>query len=219
MPRFKRMNKPCRYKRGNGNGHKTPPVKFEQFPQGKIPFKNPNDFLASIPHIPVVSKEFRPNKYEPEFCERVIEMMSRGLLRLQVANRLGITYGTLFAWEKQIPEFSIALSLGDKLCEDWWIEVGKAGMSNPNFKCGPYTLIMGNKLHWHSAREKVEVNEKKTVNVTVGISLDVEGFSDGELDAITRIIQASKDRSGTGELALPAPVRRLKAVGGSRASS
>lgn len=54
----------------------------------------------------------RPSKYDPAFCDDVVEHMSNGFSRMAAAGLIGVCYDTFREWVKQYPEFSAAVNLG-----------------------------------------------------------------------------------------------------------
>lgn len=54
----------------------------------------------------------RPTKYDPAFCDVVVDFMSQGYSRMAAAGEIGVTYETFREWVKIHPEFSVAVSLG-----------------------------------------------------------------------------------------------------------
>jgi hypothetical protein len=50
----------------------------------------------------------RPSKYDPGFCDVLIQHMEEGLSYESFAGRLSVNIDTLYEWEKVHPEFSEA---------------------------------------------------------------------------------------------------------------
>jgi transposase len=53
----------------------------------------------------------RPSKYQESFCDEIINLMAEGYSLTAAASVLGIHKDTVYAWEKEIPEFSDAVKL------------------------------------------------------------------------------------------------------------
>lgn len=47
----------------------------------------------------------RPSKYFPEYCQYLIEHMSSGYTYESFAGKIGITFKTMYNWEKEYPDF------------------------------------------------------------------------------------------------------------------
>ena len=62
----------------------------------------------------------RPTKYDPAFCEIVVECMSKGFSKEAVAGHLHIHKDTLYEWIKKYPNFSDAINIGVELSRLHW---------------------------------------------------------------------------------------------------
>lgn len=67
----------------------------------------------------------RPSKYDPAFCERVLEMGREGASKAEMALELGIVYSTFDVWQNDIPEFSEAVKAAERLSQGWWEREGR----------------------------------------------------------------------------------------------
>ena len=62
----------------------------------------------------------RPTKYEPRFCEMLLEDMAKGYSMTAFAGLIGVSRDTLTAWAAEHPEFSLAVTRGKALrLRDW----------------------------------------------------------------------------------------------------
>jgi hypothetical protein len=52
----------------------------------------------------------RPSKYEPRFCEMVMEDMAKGFSLTAFAGLIGVNRDTIHAWMKEHPDFSEAVT-------------------------------------------------------------------------------------------------------------
>lgn len=68
----------------------------------------------------------RPTQYDPSFCEKAIELGSKGKSLEQISGALGITYRTLCNWRDSIPEFFHALEEAKVREMIWWEEHAQA---------------------------------------------------------------------------------------------
>ncbi len=62
----------------------------------------------------------RPSKYEPHFCEALVQHLSQGFRYQAFAGVVGVHIDTLYEWEKTHPEFSDAKKMGLGLNLYWW---------------------------------------------------------------------------------------------------
>jgi len=101
----------------------------------------------------------RPSLYQPEFCERVIELGKQGKTPLQMAVDLGVARTTMLGWVEDYPEFSTALTRARELSQDWWESVGQSGLMTPGFNANLYNKII-------SCRFREDYTEKTKAEIT-----------------------------------------------------
>jgi transposase-like protein len=70
----------------------------------------------------------RPSKYEPGFCDQVIELGRVGKSIEQIAAKLGVSTRVLFDWRDKHEEFLHALEYAKELELDWWESTAQAMM-------------------------------------------------------------------------------------------
>lgn len=73
----------------------------------------------------------RPTLYRPEYCSKVVELGRDGLSRVQIAAEFDVAKSTLQEWEKQHPEFSVAITLAMTLSQAWWEKKGQECLIMP----------------------------------------------------------------------------------------
>ena len=54
----------------------------------------------------------RPTKYDPEFCEKLVSLMSEGLSFMASCGEIGVSKTTGQNWAEEHPEFLAAMTLG-----------------------------------------------------------------------------------------------------------
>lgn len=67
----------------------------------------------------------RPSKYDPAYCEAIVEHMSEGASATSFAASIRVARSTINQWAEEFPEFSEALSLGKAACSSWWEKTGR----------------------------------------------------------------------------------------------
>lgn len=99
----------------------------------------------------------RPSKYQPNYCEMLIEHMSTGLSYECFAGDLSVSKDTLYEWEKVHPEFSDAKRIGIEKCRKFWEKLGIAGAAGKikNFSAAAYIFNMKNRFAW---RDQVQLS-------------------------------------------------------------
>lgn len=71
----------------------------------------------------------RPSKYDPSYCERVIELGKQGASVVEMAVEIGVNRSTLETeWPSVHPEFSEALTHARECSQMWWEKTGRVGM-------------------------------------------------------------------------------------------
>lgn len=54
----------------------------------------------------------RPSKYDPKYCEEVVEVMGKGLSLTAFAGHINVDRSTIDTWREQFPEFHLACRRG-----------------------------------------------------------------------------------------------------------
>jgi hypothetical protein len=67
----------------------------------------------------------RPTKYDPAFCDKVIELAATGASKAEIALDLDIAYSTFDVWQNEIPEFSEAVKRAERISQGWWEKQGR----------------------------------------------------------------------------------------------
>lgn len=111
----------------------------------------------------------RPTKYDPKYCQELIEHMKEGYSYESFAGRLGVARSTLYEWEKHHPEFSDTKKTAIELSLYHWEKVGKEGMfmggkDNP-FQASIWVFNMKNRFGWADRKEVDQVNREIVINI------------------------------------------------------
>jgi transposase len=95
-----------------------------------------------------MTKAGRPTKYDPVFCEQIIELMRAGYSILEVAYQLEVHKDTIYEWEKVHSEFSDALKKARDYSEGWWLLQGRNNLNNKEFNSTLWYMNMKNRHKW-----------------------------------------------------------------------
>lgn len=68
----------------------------------------------------------RPSKYDPAYCDQVVEIMADGYSLTAFAGTIRVHRGTLNEWMAVHPEFSEAVKKGKAACAVWWESANRA---------------------------------------------------------------------------------------------
>lgn len=96
--------------------------------------------------------------------------MEVGASKVEVCAKIGICYETFQNWQKEHPEFSKSVKIGDRLSEAWWLEQGRTNLKERDFNYTGWYMNMKNRHGW---KDKQDVNH--TGNVTLTITPDDAG--------------------------------------------
>lgn len=67
----------------------------------------------------------RPSKYDPAYCDAIVEHMRDGASILSFAAEIGVGRSTIQEWEKEHPAFSVAVTRAKAACAAWWEKQGR----------------------------------------------------------------------------------------------
>jgi hypothetical protein len=110
---------------------------------------------------------WRPSKYNPDFCELVVDLGRQGKSKEVMAVRCGVIPETLENWAKTYPDFFEALTYAQACEQEWWEEAGQTLMALPNFSAAAWSRSM-------SARFPKKWREQKQVDH--GLSSDLNAL-------------------------------------------
>ena len=107
----------------------------------------------------------RPTKYDPAFCDRVIELGRLGKSRAWIASELNVSRDTLEEWERIHPEFSDAMDEAMLCSQRWWEDAGQDGLTaGPgSFNAAVWSRSMAARFpsEWREKRVRVDIPEVK----------------------------------------------------------
>jgi len=89
-------------------------------------------------------------------------MMGQGATRIELVAELGIHRDTLHAWERENPEISDLLHLGDVRKDAWWIKKGRHGIEDRNFNSNQYKWMTQNLIAGWSNKQDINADINST---------------------------------------------------------
>lgn len=112
-----------------------------------------------------MAKVGRPTKYDPKFCDRVIEMGKYGASKAEMALTLDVALSSFKLWEQQHEEFSAAVKKATELSQGWWERVGRQATIGEveGFNATSFIFNMKNRFK-EDWRDKVETDNKHDVS-------------------------------------------------------
>lgn len=111
----------------------------------------------------------RPTKYNPEYCDMLVEHMGEGLSFESFAGRVGVWKEAIYNWVEKYPEFSNAKKRGQAAN---LLELERMGLEGArgrikDFNMGAWCFFMKNMHGWKDKHEHSidEDDLKITINV------------------------------------------------------
>jgi hypothetical protein len=103
----------------------------------------------------------RPSKYDPSYCQGLVDHMKQGLSFETYAAVIGVNQDTLHEWVKVHPAFSEAKKEGRIQSQLKWEQFGLAGMAGKikGFNSAVYIFNMKNRFAWRD--QPLEDNDRK----------------------------------------------------------
>jgi hypothetical protein len=62
----------------------------------------------------------RPSKYDPAFCDAIVDFMAQGYSVTAFAGSIRVARSTVYLWAEEHPEFSDALQTAQAIAALWW---------------------------------------------------------------------------------------------------
>jgi hypothetical protein len=120
----------------------------------------------------------RPSVYKEEYCKMLQDHLASGLMYESFAGELSISIETLYAWERDYPEFSEAKKIGWPKGYLHWDKINKAvcsGMKTTlkdgrvidpkNIPVAIFIFNMKNRFKWRDNHDVNLTTEKKGITI------------------------------------------------------
>ena len=114
---------------------------------------------------PVRLKPGQPTKYDPKYCDMIIEHLEGGLSIESFAGVIGVSRDSIYEWKDKHQEFSDSIKTGIEKSLLFWEKLGRAGTTGKikGFNCSTFIFTMKNRFKW---TDRIESNVSANVNVT-----------------------------------------------------
>jgi hypothetical protein len=99
----------------------------------------------------------RPSKYDPAFCEQVIELGRDGLSRAEIAAELNVARQTLANWAEEHSEFLAALQEAHDRSLAWWEKQARTNLATSGYQAGLWKQAMSGRFPAEPYRERQEI--------------------------------------------------------------
>ena len=114
----------------------------------------------------------RPSKYQPEFCEKVIELGKEGKSLTQMCAHFDISRQTIDNWAEQNPEFLEALTRARVHMQAKLEEMGFDGLTSREFNAAVWKTTMQARFPWdyterreHKIDGQIDIVDKTPVEM------------------------------------------------------
>lgn len=107
---------------------------------------------------------WRPTKYDPAFCDRVVELGAEGKSKVEIAVELGVDRKTIDNWSEVHPDFFHAITRAKDHEQAWWEKQGRTNLTAQHFQAAMWSRSMGARFSadWRETKE-VDLNAKLQV--------------------------------------------------------
>lgn len=99
----------------------------------------------------------RPTKYDPAFCDRVIELGKEGCGKAEISAELDVTRETVNDWIKAHAEFSDAMQRAHDFSLAWWEKQARSNLATSGFQAGLWKQAMSGRFPHEPYRERAEL--------------------------------------------------------------
>ena len=107
----------------------------------------------------------RPTKYDPSYCDLVVEHMATGASLTSFASSIDVCRDTVSEWCSKHEEFSAAVKRAKAKCAAWWEDVARKGAIGED--ANPTLCIFGLKnMAPDDWRDKQELQHSGNLEVT-----------------------------------------------------
>lgn len=106
--------------------------------------------------------EGRPSKYDPSYCDKIVEFMGLGYSKTAFAGDIGVSRDTVLEWSKEHPEFSGAVKRAEAARTRALELTLIAGETGPKVTAHIFALKNASPEEW---RDKQEIEHSGGVDV------------------------------------------------------
>lgn len=124
----------------------------------------------------------RPPKYDPAFCDVIIELGKQGKSQVQMAAHLDVCKATITQWAQQHPAFSNALTRARIYAQAHFEDLAQAGLADSKFNANLFKIIAYNRFpDDYADRKEVKIDANHQVHHSVLQALAAPQVIEGEV--------------------------------------
>jgi len=150
----------------------------------------------AVPKAFQKAKEGRPSKYQPRFCDIVVQVGQRGGSMVAMAEACDAMRVNLYDWAEQHPEFSSALVRAKQAEQIFWENMGLQGLHADRFNAMVWKTSMQARFREDYTERKVqEVTGKDggAIQTEVKTTIDATALAPEARAALRAALKAAKD--------------------------
>lgn len=136
------------------------------------------------------AKMGRPTKYDPSFCEEIIEYGRMGFSKAEMANAFDVIRETLDEWAKRYPDFSDALTRATEYSFAWWEDKARSGIHmGSGFNAALWAKSMAGRFPRETYREdkRVELTGANGGPIKTESKVSLDGLTDAQKAALASV--------------------------------
>lgn len=119
----------------------------------------------------------RPTKYKPEYCEQVVDFMSKGYSLEAFAGSIGHHKQTVYEWRDAHPDFGDSIKRAFDVCRVYWeklaLDCVYLNGENEKFNATVWLFNMKNRFGWRD-QQSIEHTGKLSLEQLILGSNDPE---------------------------------------------
>jgi hypothetical protein len=125
----------------------------------------------------------RPTKYDPKYCEELVEWMSKGMSFESFSGTIDTHRETLYEWAKQHKDFSDAKKLGREKSLIFYEKLGLSAQMGKikGFIPSVHIFTMKNKHGW---QDSINVNSNESTIKTMTLNYTINEHKHTEPDKV-----------------------------------
>ena len=165
-------------------------------PNAPAPKRKGKPAKPAAPAAMVKAKVGRPSKYDPKFCDLIVEVASRGGSMAAMAEACDVLRSNLYEWAEQHPEFLTALGRAKQAEQIFWENMGLQGLHADRFNAMVWKTSMQARFREDYTERKVqEVTGKDggAIQTEVKTTIDATALAPEARAALRAALKAAKD--------------------------
>ena len=169
---------------------------FERAEAERIPSNIPDEQMQVLKQ-----KVGRPSKYDPAFCDLVLEIMKQGKSIAAVACAIGVARAKLWEWGEANPEFRSALELGKDLSQQYWENLSQEMSNGEASQCevkskgnpGMVQFMMSRRFTDYHAKTQASVTTDQTIKQTQTVFVFESQLAEGVIRQKAGVVESQEE--------------------------